>query len=75
MEAQAQQADDDETERLRRMGVTRFGSRIRHFRVLAHGSGLVLRGVVGSFHLKQMVQEAVFGATTLRVAANEIVVD
>ena len=66
---------DDEAERLRQLVVARFGRRVRDFRVAVRDGGLVLQGKVGSFHLKQMVQEAVFGAATLRVAVNEIVVD
>ncbi|MBX9584509.1 MAG: hypothetical protein K2X87_29765 [Gemmataceae bacterium] len=65
---------DDEAERLRQLVLTRFGSRIRDFRVLARGAGLVLQGRAGTFYLKQMVQETVARATALRVVANEIAV-
>lgn len=66
---------DDEADRLRQLVRARFGSRVRDFRVVARGDGLVLRGRVASYHLKQSVQEAVIRATAARVVANEIAVD
>lgn len=65
---------DGEAERLRDLIQSRFGGRVRDFQVLARGGCLVLQGRVGSYYLKQMVQEAVIGATASRVVANEIVV-
>lgn len=64
----------DEVEWLRELVATQFGRRVRDLRVLAHGEGLVLRGRVASYHLKQLVQEAVIRATESRVVANEIAV-
>lgn len=69
------QPDVDEANRLRRVVLARFGNRVRDFRVLVRANGLVLQGKVGSFHLKQMIQEAVIGATALRLVANEVAVD
>lgn len=66
--------DDADADRLRQLVQARFGSRVRDFRVSARGGGLVLHGRVGSYHLKQLVQEAVIGATAARVVANEIAV-
>lgn len=66
--------DDAEADRLRQLVQARFGSRVRDFRISARGAGLVLHGRVGSYHLKQLVQEVVVGATAARVVANEIVV-
>jgi len=43
--------------------------------VVARGGDLVLQGRVASYYLKQLVQEAVVGATASRIVANEIAVD
>ena len=66
---------DDEAERLRQLVLARFGCRVRDFRVLVRGGGLVLQGKVETYFLKQMVQEAVFRATASRIVTNEVVVE
>ncbi len=66
---------EDEAERLRQLVLARFGGRVWDFRVLVRGGGLVLQGRTGNFHLKQMVQETVVGATALRLVGNEITVE
>ena len=66
---------DEEVERLRQLISARFGGRVRDFMVLVRSSGFVLQGRTGSFDLKQMVGDAVVGATAFQVVANEIAVD
>jgi hypothetical protein len=65
---------NDEADRLRQLVQAQFRGRVRDFCVLARDGGLVLQGRVASYHLKQSVQEAVIGATTACVLANEIMV-
>lgn len=67
--------EDDEAERLRQLVQSRFGGRVRDFRVTVRRGVFVLRGRTGSSHLKQLIRETVVGATTLRPATNEIAVD
>jgi hypothetical protein len=46
--------------------------RIRDFRLLHDGDGLVLRGFAPTFYAKQIAQHAVMEATSLPISANEI---
>jgi hypothetical protein len=46
--------------------------RVRDFRLVADGAGVVLRGYTRSYHAKQVAQHAVLGATRLPIRANEI---
>jgi len=66
---------DEEVERLRQLISARFGGQVRDFMVLVRSSGFVLQGRTGSFDLKQMVGDAVVGATAFQVVANEIAVN
>jgi hypothetical protein len=74
VDAQAQPADD-EADRVRQLVLARFGGRVREFRVLIRGGGLVHHGKVETYFLKQMVQETVFVATSLCKVVNNIMVD
>lgn len=75
MDDRTQPDDDDEAGRLRQLVQSRFGSRVRDFRVFVRRGVFVLQGRTCSYHLKQLIQETVVGATTLRLATNEIAVD
>lgn len=46
--------------------------RVRGFRLIWRHDGLVLRGQAGSFHAKQLAQQAVMEAGDLPILANEI---
>jgi hypothetical protein len=46
--------------------------RIRDFRLLHDGDGLVLRGFAPSFYAKQIAQHTVMKTTSLPISANEI---
>ncbi len=49
-----------------------YRGRIRDFRVLVHDGGLVLRGFVRSYHVKQLIQNNVMKMMDLPITANEI---
>jgi hypothetical protein len=49
-----------------------LGGRVRYFQLLRHEHGLVLRGFAHTFYAKQLAQQAVLGATSLPILANEI---
>jgi len=49
-----------------------LGGRLRDFRLLVRGHGLVLQGRAGTYHAKQLAQHAVMEATELPILANEI---
>jgi hypothetical protein len=50
----------------------RLGSQVRHFQVLAHSDGLILRGEVRSYYGKQLAQEVVMQIAGLSILANDI---
>ena len=64
-----------EAERIRQLVVARFGGRVRDYRVLVSGNGLVVQGRVVSFYPKQFIQETVVRATPFLVVSNDVVVD
>ena len=51
---------------------SRLNGRVRHFRLVDHGSGLVLRGHARTYYAKQLAQHEVMEATALPILANEI---
>ena len=51
---------------------SRLSGRVQHFRLVAHGSALILRGHAHSYYAKQLAQQAVMEATALPILANEI---
>ena len=50
----------------------RLCGRVADFQLLLEGAGLVLRGKVRSYYIKQLAQQTVMEASTVRIVANEI---
>jgi hypothetical protein len=58
---------------LEELVLDRLGNRVRNFRILRHGDGLILQGRTSTFHHKQLAQHAVMeSAGELPIVANEI---
>jgi hypothetical protein len=51
---------------------SRLHGRVRRFRLLVDGCGLILTGDAGTYYAKQLAQHAVMEATALPILANEI---
>jgi hypothetical protein len=51
---------------------SQLNGRVRHFRLMVRGSGLVLTGYARTYYAKQLAQHAVLAATVLPILANEI---
>jgi hypothetical protein len=51
---------------------SRLHGRVRHFRLVAEGCGLVLTGHARTYYAKQLAQHEVMEATALPILANEI---
>jgi len=51
---------------------TRIGGRVRDFRLVVRGKGLVLQGRCRTCHAKQLVLQAILEVTELPILANEI---
>jgi len=51
---------------------SRLNGRVRHFRIMVRGCGLVLTGHSPTYYAKQLAQHAVMEATALPILANEI---
>ena len=51
-----------------------MNGRVRDFRLLFQGDGLILKGFSHSYYVKQIAQHAVMKRTNLPILANEIVV-
>jgi hypothetical protein len=49
-----------------------LGGRVRDFRLVVAGTGLLLRGHALTYYAKQLAQHAVMQATDLPIQANEI---
>jgi hypothetical protein len=62
----------DMVEELRTQVWQRSSGRVRDFRLLVRGRGLVLQGHAPSYYAKQLVQHAIMEATSLPILANEI---
>jgi hypothetical protein len=54
---------------------SRLHGRVREFRVVARGGGVILTGYARTYYAKQLAQHAVMEATTLPIVANAIDVD
>ena len=50
----------------------RLSGRIRKFRLLSRGSGIVLRGLARTYHAKQLAQHAAMEILGQPIVANEI---
>lgn len=46
--------------------------RVHNLKIVAHDSGLVLRGFARTYYAKQLAQHALMTETSLPIAANEI---
>jgi hypothetical protein len=62
----------DELERLETYLQSQFGGRVRNFRLMHSGDGIVLLGITRTYYAKQMAQHAVMQATPLPIASNQI---
>jgi len=51
---------------------SRFGGKVRSFRISVRDDGLILRGQVNSHYGKQMVQEVVMQLSRLSILSNDI---
>jgi hypothetical protein len=51
---------------------SRLNGRVRNFRLLVRGCGLVLTGQVCTYYARQLAQHAVMEATAFPILANEI---
>ncbi len=61
-----------ELEQLEARVLARLSGRVRNFRLVACGCGLILTGQVPTYYAKQLAQHAVMAATALPIVANEI---
>ena len=61
-----------EVEQLETHVQARLSGRVRHFRLVVRGCGLVLTGHAPTYYAKQLAQHAVMEATALPIVANEI---
>ena len=61
-----------EVEQLETHVQSRLSGRVRHFRLVVRGCGLVLTGHAPTYYAKQLAQHAVMEATALPIVANEI---
>jgi hypothetical protein len=52
----------------------RLGGRVRDFRLVVVGGGVILRGHTHTYYAKQLAQHAVMERTRLPILANEIAV-
>jgi hypothetical protein len=51
---------------------SRLNGRVRHFRLVVRGCGLVLTGHAPTYYAKQLAQHAVMAATAFPILANDI---
>ncbi len=65
-------APPDGLDRLQAHVQSRLVGRLGSFRLVAHAGGLVLQGRTATYHAKQLAQQAVMEATSLRILSNEI---
>ncbi len=64
-----------ELEQLEARVQSRLHGRVRDFRVVVRGGGVMLTGHAHTYYAKQLAQHAVMEATTLPIVANAIDVD
>ena len=50
----------------------RLSGRVQGFNLVVEKDGLVLRGKTRSFYIKQLAQQTIMEASTVRILANEI---
>jgi hypothetical protein len=62
----------EELTRLEAHVQSRLSGRVSHFRLLAHGRGLVLQGQTRTYFAKQLAQHAVMQASAVPIVANDI---
>jgi hypothetical protein len=51
---------------------SRLVGRIYNFRLVSRDNGLILQGLAGSYHAKQVAQHIVMEATSLPILTNDI---
>jgi hypothetical protein len=61
-----------EPEQLETHVQSRLNGRVRHFRLVVRGNGLILTGQARTYYAKQLAQHAVMEASALPILANEI---
>jgi hypothetical protein len=61
-----------EIERLETHVYSRLNGRVRHFRLVLRGCGLISTGQARTYYAKQLAQHAVMEATALPIIANQI---
>jgi hypothetical protein len=61
-----------ELEQLETHVQSRLHGRVRHFRLVAEGRGLILTGHARTYYAKQLAQQEVMEATALTILANDI---
>ena len=61
-----------EVERLEKLVQSRLNGRVRNFRVVVCGGGVILTGQSRTYYAKQLAQQAVLEASALPILANEI---
>ena len=61
-----------EMEQLETHVQSRLHGRVRHFRLVAEGRGLILTGHARTYYAKQLAQQEVMEATALTILANDI---
>jgi carbon storage regulator len=61
-----------DVEQLEARVLARLGGRVRNFRLLVRGGGLVLTGQARTYYAKQLAQHEVREAAALPIVANEI---
>lgn len=61
-----------EMEQLETLVQSRLSGRVRNFRLVVHGSGLILRGQARTYYAKQLAQHAVMEASDLPIGVNDI---
>jgi len=62
----------DEIDRIADNVQRRLSGRVRSFRLLVHGSGLILQGHAATYYVKQLAQHAIMEQSRLPILANDI---
>ena len=61
-----------EIDRLETHAQGRLNGRVRDFRLVLRGNGLILKGRAPTYYAKQLAQHVIMEATGLPIVANEI---
>ena len=72
IESDIQGLERGDVEELEIRVAARLGGRVRDFRLVKRGEGLVLEGRCQTRYAKQLAQQTVMEMTTLPILANEI---